>query len=87
VVKRHGCRLVAREPIPAKEGIMARKTCSACGRSRSLEKFPEDPRHADGRASRCRDCAVEATRAWREKNRKAHREYHREYMRRKRGAT
>jgi len=69
---------------------MARKKCSACGRSRSLEDFPVDARHADGRGSYCRECAAERTRAWRERskaNRQKHREWNRDYMRRKRGAA
>jgi hypothetical protein len=69
---------------------VAKKTCSACDRSRSLDDFPEDPRHADGRGSYCRECAAERTRTWRERNRKnreKQREWNREYMRRRRGAA
>lgn len=66
---------------------MTRKTCSACGRRKTLDDFPADSRHADGRASRCRACAVAATRAWREENRKKHLAYHRAWMRQKRGAA
>ena len=63
---------------------MTKKMCTSCERSRPLDAFPVDARHADGRGSYCRECAAGRTRAWRKENAKAHREYHREYMRRRR---
>ncbi len=79
--------------VPADTHGMRRprtKVCTLCERRRSLDGFPEDARHADGRGSYCRDCAAERTREWRErsrKNREQQREWNREYMRRRRRAA
>jgi hypothetical protein len=45
------------------------KPCSGCSRWFPLEAFPLNRRMHLGRGSRCRECAREATRDWRKRNR------------------
>jgi hypothetical protein len=45
------------------------KPCSKCGEWLPLEAFPVNRRMHFGRGSRCRECAREATRDWRRRNR------------------
>jgi hypothetical protein len=43
--------------------------CPGCSRVLPLEAFPPNRRMYSGRGSRCRECAREATRDWRNRNR------------------
>jgi hypothetical protein len=45
------------------------KRCSNCSRILPLEEFPLNRRMYWGRGSHCRECARQATRDWRERNR------------------
>jgi hypothetical protein len=45
------------------------KPCSGCGDWMPLESFPLNRRMYLGRGSRCRECAREAVRDWRRRNR------------------
>jgi hypothetical protein len=45
------------------------KPCSGCSRWLPLDAFPVNRRMHFGRSSRCRECAREATRDWRRRNR------------------
>jgi Uncharacterized protein containing a Zn-ribbon (DUF2116) len=45
------------------------KPCSGCGRWFPLEAFPLNRSTYLGRGSRCRECAREASRDWRKRNR------------------
>jgi predicted nucleic acid-binding Zn ribbon protein len=51
-------------PFPTTE-----KPCSKCGRWLPVEAFPLNRSAFRGRGSRCRECAREATRDWRTRNR------------------
>jgi len=44
------------------------KRCPRCERCLPLEAFSRNHRYKSGRSSWCRECAVEATRQWRERN-------------------
>ena len=45
------------------------KCCSGCGVVKSLDDFHRDRAMPDGRKYRCKECAKEAIRRWREENR------------------
>lgn len=47
---------------------MDSKTCTKCGERKSLELFYREPRHKDGRQSRCKVCHNASTKAWKAAN-------------------
>lgn len=55
------------------------KTCTKCGETKPLDDFHRNRSRADGRHSRCRECATEYRRRYYEKNRDKEREYQRGY--------
>jgi len=56
------------------------KTCGKCLETKPLDEFHRNKNMKDGRVSRCKDCAKEASTQWRLENRDP--EAQREYMRR-----
>jgi hypothetical protein len=56
------------------------KRCAKCGKSKDAAEFPGNERCLDRLSSWCRDCHLQASRAWRDKQRERREQAERERM-------
>jgi predicted nucleic acid-binding Zn ribbon protein len=67
--RRRGVEITAEPSQLRATWLETEQLCSGCSRLLPLESFPPNPRMYSGRGSRCRECAAEASRDWRRRNR------------------